>query len=532
MPADAGSATMLAPGPAMPSARPVTEPTLTALAGRNASAALVDYAVRLVAGLVVTPILVRGLGPTVFGVWEMLQRLGGYVTATDGRPTESLRLVIAQANATHDSDAKRRLVGAALVVWAILIPLVGTVGGVLIYWAPHLVGTEVVSSATIRIAAVLLVATALLGALASVPESVLRGMNLGYTRIGLQSGLHVLGAGLAATAVWAGTGLRGLGAATLAVSLLTGLCFWALVRSRVPWFGASRPQRTDVRTLLSISAWLTVGDLIAKLLLASDVIILGAVLAPALVTSYVLTGYAARVAVGVHVFTAGETLPGIGACLGRAEYARARAARRELLAMTWLYATVAGTVILLWNRTFLGLWVGESLYAGPLVDALLVLIAVQTAFIRLDSGMIDAALRPRARVGVGAAAAAVTLSLGIVLTARWGMAGLCAAVLSGRMIQTFTYPLVVERAFRRGEDASAESPALAWRAALTTVLLFSAASLGARTLAAPGWMAFACGAAISVPCIGVTAWFLGLPRVTRSAIARRLPFRRNPGTRQ
>lgn len=524
MPAEAQGLALPAQEPSVRRAGIAAPPSLTTLAGRNAIAALVDYAARLGVGLLVTPMLVRGLGPTLFGAWEMLQRLGGYVTATDGRPTESLRLVIAQSSGSADAVAKRRLVGAALVVWLLLVPLVAAVGALLIYWAPALVGTDAVAASTIRVAAALVVATALLGSLASVPESVLRGLNLGYTRIGIQSALHAVGGLLAVAAVWAGTGLRGLGTAMLAIGLLTGLCFWALVRGRVAWFGAARPQRAEVRTLLSMSAWLTVGDLIAKSLLASDVLILGAVLAPGVVTSYVLTGYAARVAVGVHVFTAGETMPGIGACLGREEYARARGARRELLAMSWLYTTVAGATILLWNRSFIGLWVGEELYAGPAVDVLLVLIAIQTAFIRLDSGVIDAGLRPRSRVGVGAAAAAITLSLGILLTARWGMVGLCIGLLAGRSVQTIAYPLIVRRVLGPSARSTTDAAALGWRAAFTAAMLGSGAVLVARSLAVAGWVSFVGGVAATIPFIAVAAWFLGLPPVLRRAIARRLPF--------
>src|SRR2546425_5595549 len=48
----------------------------------------------------------------------------------------------------------------------------------------------------------------LLGGLASVPESVLRGMNLGYKRMGFQAGLNLVGGVLTAGAVYAGLGLR------------------------------------------------------------------------------------------------------------------------------------------------------------------------------------------------------------------------------------------------------------------------------------------------------------------------------------
>src|SRR2546425_11220541 len=86
----------------------------------------------------------------------------------------------------------------------------------------------------------------LLGGLASVPESVLRGMNLGYKRMGFQAGLNLIGGVLTAGAVYAGLGLVGLAGAQVVVIAVTGLCFWLLVKHYVPSFGVARPAPADV----------------------------------------------------------------------------------------------------------------------------------------------------------------------------------------------------------------------------------------------------------------------------------------------
>src|SRR2546425_861616 len=103
-----------------------------------------------------------------------------------------------------------------------------------------------------------------------------------------------------------------------------------------------RPTRADVRSLLGLSAWYSAGEAIAKVLLASDVIILGILVSPTAVASYVLTGYAARLAVNIHVLAAGGAIPGIGGVIGRRQYDKAAGVRYELLAGTWLFATPGG----------------------------------------------------------------------------------------------------------------------------------------------------------------------------------------------
>src|SRR5437764_3611661 len=77
-------------------------PTLTQRASLNAIASLLDYAAKLAVGLVVTPIVVAGLGRSLFGTWEMLNRLVTYMSAADGRPTEAIRLMVANRQAVDD----------------------------------------------------------------------------------------------------------------------------------------------------------------------------------------------------------------------------------------------------------------------------------------------------------------------------------------------------------------------------------------------------------------------------------------------
>src|SRR5256884_7113389 len=356
-------------------------PTLTRRASLNAVQSLLDYGAKLGVGLVSTPIVLTGRGRSWLGVGELLTRLVPYRSAADGRPTEALRLVVSSRQAVEDDALQRRAVGAALLIWVLFLPLIAAVGAILIWIAPTITQVAPELRAGVRAVTALLLVSFFLTLVAGVPESVLRGMNLGYRRMGLQASLNVLAGLLTVVAVRAGLGLVGLGGAQVGVAMVTGVLFWLLARRYVHWFGVARPARADVIPLLSMSAWLTVGEAVAKLLLACDVIILGWVVSPALVTTYVLTGYAARTAIGIHVFAAGAAMPGLGGLIGRGERERARAVRRELLTLTWLFATTVGVTILCWNRSFLALWVGQQHYGGPWLDLLIILTAVPTPFI-------------------------------------------------------------------------------------------------------------------------------------------------------
>lgn len=501
-------------------ATPAGGTALTRRASLTALASLLDYFVKAGVTLVITPILVSGLGRTLYGVWEMLGRLVGYMAAADGRPTEALRLVISQQQAA-DPAVNRRSVGAALMVWVLMLPLVGVVGGILAWLAPSLTHAPPESRYDVRIASILLVISFLFTSLSTIPESVLRGMNLGYKRMGLQASLSVIGGALAAWAVHEGFGLTGIGASQIVRAILIGVCFWFLVRKYVPWFGVVRPEKKNVKGLLGMSVWLSVGELVAKLLLASDVLILGAIVSPAAVTTFVLTGYAARTGLGIFVFSAGSAMPGMGGVLGAGQTERALQLRRELLTLTWLFVTAVGTTILIWNRSFLTMWVSAQNYAGPWVDLLIVMVISQTAFIRTDSYIIDAALKPKGRVLVGAVTVVATLALGITLTHAFGILGLCVGMLLGRGIQSVAYPILVRRYLKHPPRDTA-AVVLALRLSAVTALLFAIGSYLSRRLDVTSWPVWAACVALTLPICAAVALGLGPTAEARQTVIRRI----------
>ncbi|PYO91688.1 MAG: hypothetical protein DMD62_15325 [Gemmatimonadetes bacterium] len=497
---------------------PVPMP-LTRRASLNAVQSLLDYAARLGVGLIVTPLLVSGLGRELFGVWEMLNRLIGYMSAADGRPTEALRLVIAAKQTAADPMEHRRAVGSALVVWLLFSPLLAGVGSVLVWLSPVVTKVPAALYTTVRMASAALLISLLLGGLASVPESVLRGMNLGYKRMGFQAGLNVIGGLLTAGAIYAGFGLVGIAGAQVGLIAVTGVCFWILVKHYVASFGVARPTPHEVRSLLGMSAWIAIGEVVAKIALASDVIILGMVVSPALVTTYVLTGYAGRIALGLHVFTTGAAMPGLGGVIGRGEYEWAARLRAEMMNLTWLFVTAVGCTILLWNRSFLALWVGPENYAGFWTNLLVVIATAQTALVRTDAYVLDATLQPRLRVWVAAVAGVTIVGVSIALTPSLGIVGVCLGVLAGRLVQTIAYPLLVDRCLHRPARLLFRSIA---RPLTVMLLMFGAtAVLGERVLA-HHWFGWAGGVALSLALLMPVTFVAGLSAEARATVLGRL----------
>jgi len=269
-------------------------------------------------------------------------------------------------------------------------------------------------------------------------------MNLGYKRMGLQAGLNVVGGALTVGAFYTGSGLIGLAGAQITLTALTGVLFWLVVKKYVRWFGIVKPRLAEVRSFLGISVWWLGWTLINKLIMASDVLVLGIVASTSTVTTYTLTSYAGLTLLSIISLVLSAVAPGLGGVIGQKQYEQASKLLTEILSFSWLLVTALGTTILMWNRSFVFLWIGAKHYAGFWANLLIVLMMAQFVFIRNNTFVIDLTLQLRKKVIMGAIAAVLSIALSIALIPSLGIAGLCLGMLGGRLVLTISYPAIIK----------------------------------------------------------------------------------------
>ena len=425
----------------------LSDESLTKKASFNAIASLLDYGARLVVGFFIQPIMVSGLGDYYYGVWQILLRMIGYITPAGGRPAQALKMTLANKQKTATDDEKRRYVGSSLIVWAIFLPVMAILGGLLTWFVPYWIKSPSEYYWAIRLTSAILVINLIISNVASIPQSALEGENLGYKRMGLSTFLVFAGGGLTWLAIWLDSGIIGIGIATLVTTLLTGVFFLWVMHDYAPWFGSARPSVKAVVQFLGLSWWFLAWNLIMNLMTASDVVILGVLVSVQTVTDYSLTKYAPETLISIVAIMAFGIAPGLGGIIGSGNYEKAIKVRGEIMAITWLIVTGLGTMVLLWNRAFISLWVGPQHFIGSIPDLLIVLVVMQFILIRNDGNVIDLSLRLKRKVIMGAISVGLSLGIAIVLIQRYnfGVVGICLGLITGRLILSIGYPVLVGR---------------------------------------------------------------------------------------
>jgi O-antigen/teichoic acid export membrane protein len=495
--------------------------TLTQKASLNALTSTLEHVAMVVVGLVINPLLVAGLGSYAFGLWQVLRQMTGYLSPATGRPTQALKWTVSSKQASTDYEDKRRDVGSAVLVWLTFLPLLGTLGGLMVWLAPSWLDAPPEMRPTVHLAAGFAVATLVMASLVHIPRAILQGENLGYKRMGLSAVLVLVGGGLTALALHLDLGLAGVAASPLVTSCLTGIMFLLVVRRNVPWFGIARPARRAARRFLGLSVWFLAWRAIMQVMRASDMVLLGILVSVESVTTYSLTKHIPQTIIGLVSVMVTASTPGLGGIIGARRFRKAIEVRSELMALTWLTLVVVGTTVLLWNQSFVGLWVGSEHYAGVVPTLAIILMVSQFTLIRNDAAVIDLTLDLRNKVLLGALAALLSLGAAAFAVKQLGLgiAGLCLGFMAGRTVLSLAYPFMVGRIL--GVRARTQLVSLG-RPALVGALLLSAAYGLSEVWLAASWLSLIAGIGATVVLVLPLAFYAGITPSLRPRFTGRL----------
>jgi len=499
----------------------LSDTTLTKKASLTAIASILDYGARWFVTFIINPLLLTGLGDFGYGAWLVLTRTITYMAPAGGRPTQALKWTIANQQASTDYHEKRVQVGSAVSVWFIFLPILSLLGAVVTWYIPIWLNAPLEYIATVRWAAALLVADLISTNLAEIPQSVLRGENLGYKRMGITTIFVLLGGGLMALALLLNKGLIGVAVAELSTTIITGLLFFRLARSYVHWFGIAKPVFGEVRKFLGLSWWYLAWNLVLQLLKAGDVILLGIFGSAELVTRYSLTRYIPETVIGIIAIVVFGITPGLGGVIGKGDFERAKRVRTELMTMTWFIVTVFGSTMLLWNQSFVDLWVGAEYYVGNYTNLLMTLMISQFVFIRNDANIIDLTLDLRQKVLNGLVSAGLSAGLTAILVGplNLGITGLTIGFILGQSVLSLGYPKIVGRFL--GVSASSQFRGLL-RPASTTILLFVALTVLGNYLAAETWLSLVLSIGLTVGLLSLLVFYFGMTGEQRKSLLNRI----------
>lgn len=481
----------------------------------NTVSSLVDYIANRLTGLFVNPFIIAGLGTSLFGIWQMLGQLTGYVNIADTRSSQVLKWTVAQKKDTATAEELRSDAGAAFVVLLFVVPVVLIAGSIISWYAPHITHADKAHYNLIRITCSILIFSILVFKFFDLFEAVLRGMNLSFKRMGVRAVIVIIGGGLKILAVTLGYGLIGLAAVHLLDSLLIGISYYVVVKRNIEWFGFSKPKRANVLKFGKLSAWYLADAGANVVNTSSDKLLLGIIAGPVTVAFYTLTKFFPAAMQGLVNMLIVGIMPGLGKLLGLKEYDKIRDVRKSIHSITLLMTTAFGATIMIFNHSFINAWVGSGHFAGHTANLLIMIVTIQDTFVKNDSGIISATLDIRKKFFLTIISGALFVGFAIILVGKLGIAGLCLSLIASRLFLFLGQRKILASIMKTETRASLITN---YRSFLTCLLL----------LVFTGWLATQIGSVgiyqliVFAPAVFVITLcvfsFFGLSKADRSAL--------------
>lgn len=411
----------------------------------NSVTTILDYITKVIVGLVITPIIINGLGVLIFGVWQVISQLTSYTRVVDIKVTQVLKWTIARNRDQSDYDELRSYVTSSFILLLCITPIILSIGGLLTLYAPILTKVDYEYYLLVRITTALLIFGLIISNIASLFESILRGMNLGYKRIGVRSILYIIGGFGSATVIWLEMGIIGLAIVEILITVSFCLLLYSIIKSNVEWFGFGKFNLKKTKEFLSLSTWFVSWSVVKLVLLSSDKVLLGSLAGPVVVTKYVITLYIIKTFQGLIENIVHGVIPGVGKLYGNQKLDQFWTSRNQTMIITWLISIFVGMNILLFNKTFVYYWIGSDQFAGDMENFFILLVAFQYVFINNDGVFINATLDLKQKVYMGLIASVFTIILAFLLIPTYSIIGLSISLLIGRLTMSFTYPFIIAK---------------------------------------------------------------------------------------
>jgi O-antigen/teichoic acid export membrane protein len=395
---------------------------------RNVAAVYANFVVSAGILLVMTPVLVRGLGKEDFGLWIVLSSLAPYATLLDLGLGSATTKYVAEYHG-RDLELTSRTISTSFATLSLIAVAILAIGVPFSFAFPTIFNVERDDHSTAIVA--MLIFT--VGAAASLPARTFEAVLMGIQRYDITN-LSIVAVLVAQAVAWtlvlaAGGGIVELAAVTVGLQIAGHVVRFVAVRRILASMRVSRGlfDRRLAGRLLRLSGWIAVGEATTVVIHRIDPIVVAAVAGVPAAGVYAV---GQRLALGVDGLIR-PTLTGFFPHASRLfGYEDPASLRTAMLAGTRLSLGVAGPVcltVVLLAAPIVAAWVGEGFGSAGPVTVFLVLGMAIAALTRTGFLMLQGAGRQRTTAKISAFEAIVNLGLSIAFGLTFGLVGVAAA---------------------------------------------------------------------------------------------------------
>ncbi|HKG05855.1 MAG TPA: oligosaccharide flippase family protein [Pedobacter sp.] len=481
----------------------------------NSVSSVLDVLSKLIVGFVLNPFIVASLGATLFGVWQVISQLNSYMATADVQAGASLKFILAKERTTSTEFELKKAVSCALYSNLFFLPLFCIVGALVVWFAPILSKVTVEQFPIVRGASALLVSTFVVTQMFFLYESTLHGMNLNYKRIGIRAVIIIMTGIGSAVVLYAGWSIIGLALVQFISAIVIGLSFVWIVKSNIPWFGFVKVEIREIIAFVKVSGWFMLMKFAALFNSSIDMILLGYFAGPKFVAAYAISKYAVTAGSNLITTALSAGTIGLGKFIGERNFEKIVLARKQFLMFQWVLFFVFGTLICMFNRSFIGLWTNKELFSGQLNTLLIVIVALLNVIIQFDGSIINITLNLKRKILFLFLSATVTVVCVSLLVPIYQTTGLLVGMICGNLVIIYGTEKIVASVLI---SKNLLIDLFLNKKALITVCMLLLVSYFSRDLRLSSWLSLALTAVGVCLVLAPFIWFIMINKMERHSL--------------
>jgi|GEM_PF-3514897 len=405
---------------------------------RNSVATLAGNAWAVVVTVVTLPLMLHGLGPTLFGLWVLLQTfsaVNGWFSLADVGVGLAATKLVAERAATSGTDGATESVASSLALFLGLAILAAAVLGLLgPVFLPSLFRAPAVATGALRTAT-------LLFAIQVAADLVTGGCQAcmeGFQRVDLARGVDavrrtMVAASTAAAALLSGSLVVVAGASLVTATMATLVALIVLARiSRM----LGRPSPSVMRGLLFYGSKVGLLNLAGTMHRTMDRIIVGIILGPGSVTVVEVATQVQSGAMAVLSAVSYSVVPAAAWLNSRNDLERGRRLLLQGTKLSLLAALPVAVSAMVLVFPAIPLWVGKSFSGAAPIASIALTYTVFIAPIQVGLNYMQGTGRVNWLIKVQFVAVALNIALSVVLVATIGVAGVFVATTVSTLVLT------------------------------------------------------------------------------------------------
>ena len=409
---------------------------------------LFNIGLSFVVQFVITPFILGSLGKELFGVYTIINKMQGYISVVDLRPTAILRFKLAATQTKNDIQSSKEYIGSSLIISVILLPFMVLVGWLLSLGFEHYFKIDEQYIAVGKTAIIVLSIFIGIKGFLGYPEAIVRGNNAEYKLFFVEPLRLITYSLFVYIFIINGYGILGVIAAIIIAGFFDFILKLILQRKLYPRLIPVIPGKNKVKEFVGKGSWYLLSSLSSQVINTFDIMIIGLTIGAKSVTIYALSkAMLFRVSEAFSNVLGGITAS-IGHLISDENTKKLVEIRHKLIRYNIIFGCLIVAYFICFNSSFISLWVDSSNYIGEYGNLVLCFGSLFTLLCLANEIFINSLELFKIKSRILLVTVFVFLITAYFFSKQYGLIGIAMSLLISKFIQWIGYEVLLQKYFK------------------------------------------------------------------------------------